>query len=80
MSKISKWDYSKFPGGKKYPNLFKPIKIGKLTVPNRIKYAATEDNLNGHDGFITDAGLEYMRLRARGVVGGICTIQGVYGP
>ena len=78
MSEKQKWDYSKFPGGKKYPNLFKPIKIGKLTIPNRIKYAATEDNLNGRDGFITDAGLEYMRLRARGVVGGICTIQGVY--
>ncbi len=78
MSKNSKWDYSKFPGGKKYPNLFKPIKIGKLTIPNRIKYAATEDNLNGRDGFVTDAGLEYIRMRARGVVGGICTIQGVY--
>ena len=78
MSQKSKWDYSKFPGGKKYPNLFKSIKIGKLTIPNRIKYAATEDNLNGRDGFVTDAGLEYIRLRARGVVGGICTIQGVY--
>ena len=78
MSQKPKWDYNKFPGGKKYPNLFKPIKIGKLTIPNRIKYAATEDNLNGRDGFVKDAGLEYMRLRARGVVGGICTIQGVY--
>jgi 2,4-dienoyl-CoA reductase (NADPH2) len=72
------WDYKSLPGYEKYPNLWQPITIGKLTVPNRIKYAATEDNLNGHDGFVTDAGLEYMRARAAGVAGGICTIQGVY--
>ena len=47
-------------------------------VPNRIKYAATEENLNGLDGFITDAGVAYMRERARGVVGGLCFMQGVY--
>jgi 2,4-dienoyl-CoA reductase (NADPH2) len=78
MTQDIKWDYNEYPGGKKYPNLFKPITIGKLTIPNRIKYAATEDNLNAHDGFVTDAGVEYLRLRARGVVGGICTMQGVY--
>jgi 2,4-dienoyl-CoA reductase (NADPH2) len=78
MTHDRNWDYSEYPGAKRYPNLFKPITIGKLTIPNRIKYAATEDNLNGHDGFVTDAGVEYLRLRARGVVGGICTMQGVY--
>ena len=78
MTPDSNWNYSEQPGAKKYPNLFKPITIGKLTIPNRIKYAATEDNLNGHDGYVTDAGVEYLRLRARGVVGGICTMQGVY--
>ena len=72
------WDYSQYPGAKKYPHLFKPIKMGTMTIPNRIKYAATEDNLNSPEGFITDAGLEYMRLRARGVAGGLCTMQGVY--
>jgi 2,4-dienoyl-CoA reductase (NADPH2) len=72
------WDYSQYPGAKQYPHLFKPVQMGKLTIPNRIKYAATEDNLNSPDGFITDAGLEYMRLRARGVAGGLCTMQGVY--
>ncbi|RLF15588.1 MAG: NADH oxidase [Thermoprotei archaeon] len=61
-----------------FPNLFKPIKIGKLTIPNRIKYAATEDNFNTHDGFITDRDVAYMRERAKGVVGGICTMQGVF--
>lgn len=75
---LFEWDYSKYPGAKKYPNLFKPIQIGNLIVPNRIKYAATEDNLNDHNGFISDADVAYMRRRAEGVVGGICTMQGVY--
>lgn len=75
---LFEWDYSSYPGAKKYPNLFKPIQIGNLIIPNRIKYAATEDNLNTHDGFITDADVAYIRERAEGVVGGICTMQGVY--
>ncbi len=72
------WDYSSYPGAKAYPNLFKSIQIGSLIVPNRIKYAATEENLNDHDGFITKSGIEYMRHRAKGVVGGLCFMQGVY--
>jgi 2,4-dienoyl-CoA reductase (NADPH2) len=75
---LYEWDYSEYPGAKTYPHLFKPIQIGNLTVPNRIKYAATEENLNGLDGFITDAGVAYMRERAKGVVGGLCFMQGVY--
>jgi 2,4-dienoyl-CoA reductase (NADPH2) len=75
---LFEWDYSSYPGAGKYPHLFKPIQLGNLTIPNRIKYAATEDNLNGRDGFVTDAGVAYLRERAKGVVGGICTMQGVY--
>jgi 2,4-dienoyl-CoA reductase (NADPH2) len=75
---LFEWDYSSYPGAKAYPNLFKPIQLGNLTVPNRIKYAATEDNLNDHNGFITDADVAYMRARAEGVVGGLCFMQGVY--
>ena len=75
---LFQWDYSKYPGAKKYPHLFKPIQIGNLTVPNRIVYAATEDNLNTHDGFVTDADVAYIRSRAEGVVGGMCFMQGVY--
>ncbi|MBL7225673.1 MAG: FAD-dependent oxidoreductase [Desulfobacteraceae bacterium] len=79
MAKVLfEWDYSSFPGAKAYPNLFKPIQMGNLMVPNRIKYAATEDNLNDHNGFITDADVAYMRSRAEGVVGGLCFMQGVY--
>ena len=79
MAKVLfEWDYSDYPGAKAYPHLFKPIQLGNLFVPNRIKYAATEENLNGHDGFITDSGVAYMRQRAKGVVGGLCFMQGVY--
>jgi hypothetical protein len=46
---LFEWDYSDYPGAKTYPHLFKPIQIGNLMIPNRIKYAATEDNLNGHE-------------------------------
>jgi len=75
---LFEWDYSSYPGAQKYPHLFKPIQLGNLTIPNRIKYAATEDNLNGRDGFVTDAGVAYLRERAKGVVGGLCVMQGVY--
>jgi 2,4-dienoyl-CoA reductase (NADPH2) len=79
MAKVLfQWDYSKYPGAEKYPHLFKPIQVGELMVPNRIVYAATEDNLNRHDGFVTDADVAYMRSRAEGVVGGMCFMQGVY--
>lgn len=75
---IFEWDYSSFPGAKSYPHLFSPIQVGNLLIPNRVKYAATEDNLNRHDGFVTDADVEYMRRRAEGVAGGMCFMQGVY--
>jgi 2,4-dienoyl-CoA reductase (NADPH2) len=79
MGKILyEWDYSNYPGAKKYPHLFKPIDIGGLTIPNRICYTATENNLNSHDGFTTDVDLAYVKIRAQGVVGGIMFIQGVY--
>ncbi|MFO7739514.1 MAG: FAD-dependent oxidoreductase [Desulfatiglandaceae bacterium] len=75
---LFEWDYSSYPGAKSYPHLFKPIQIGNLTIPNRIKYAATEDNLNDHNGFVTDADVAYLKRRAEGVVGGMCFMQGVY--
>jgi 2,4-dienoyl-CoA reductase (NADPH2) len=75
---LFEWDYSDYPGAKKYPHLFKPVQIGNLLIPNRIKYAATEENLNGLDGHVTDSGVAYMRERAKGVVGGLCFMQGVY--
>jgi len=77
---VSRWQerYKQLPGSQRFPNLFKPITIKRVKIANRIKYAATEDNFNTHDGFITDKDVAYIRERARGLVGGICTIQGVY--
>ena len=75
---LFEWDYSSYPGAKAYPHLFKQIQIGNLIVPNRIKYAATEENLNDLNGFVTDADVAYMKRRAEGVVGGLCFMQGVY--
>ncbi len=75
---LFEWDYSSYPGAKAYPHLFKQIQIGNLIVPNRIKYAATEENLNDLNGFVTDADVAYMKSRAEGVVGGLCFMQGVY--
>jgi len=78
MPQARKWDYTTYPGYKMFPHLFQPIQLRKVTIPNRIKYAATEDNFNSHDGFVTDRDVAYIRERAKGMVGGICTIQGVY--
>ena len=78
LPKTRNWDYSTYSGYRMFPNLFQPVQTRKVRVPNRIKYAATEDNFNSHDGFVTDRDVAYIRERARGVVGGICTIQGVY--
>ncbi len=75
---LFEWDYSSYPGAKAYPHLFRQIQIGNLIVPNRIKYAATEENLNDLNGFVTDADVAYMKRRAEGVVGGLCFMQGVY--
>lgn len=69
--------YETMPGAKKYPHVFSPIKIGNLEIPCRVKYAATEDNLNTRDGYITKEDIAYMTARAKGVAGGICTMQGV---
>ena len=64
MAKVLyEWDYSSYPGAKAYPHIFSPIGLGNLHVPNRVKYAATEDNFNDHEGFVTDQDVEYMRFR-----------------
>jgi 2,4-dienoyl-CoA reductase (NADPH2) len=66
------------PGEKKYPHIFSPIRINaKLEAKNRIKYASTETNFNGRDGFVTDVEVEYMRAQARGGAG-IVTTQGAF--
>ncbi|MGQ9647092.1 MAG: FAD-dependent oxidoreductase [Thermodesulfobacteriota bacterium] len=65
------------PGIKKYPHIFSPIKIGKLEIKNRIKYASTETNFNYRDGYVSDKEVGYMEAQARGGAG-IVTSQGAY--
>ncbi len=66
-----------YPGIKKYPHIFSPIKIGKLEIRNRIKYASTETNFNYRDGYVSDKEVGYMEAQARGGAG-IVTSQGAY--
>jgi len=65
------------PGLKKYPHIFSPIKIGKVEVKNRIKYASTETNFNYRDGYVADKEVGYMEAQARGGAG-IVTTQGAF--
>jgi hypothetical protein len=53
------------PGVGRFPSLFRPRQIGKLTAPNSIKYAACSvSNLNHTDGSISE-----RELARREVVG-----------
>ncbi|NMC72630.1 MAG: FAD-dependent oxidoreductase [Myxococcales bacterium] len=65
------------PGEKKYPHIFRPFRIGKMELKNRIKYASTETNFNYGDGFVSDKEVAYMEAQARGGAG-IVTTQGAY--
>ncbi len=61
----------------KYPHIFQPGSIGKFTVKNRIKYAATETNFPYGDGYVSDREVAYMEAEAKGGAG-IVTTQGAY--
>ena len=65
------------PGEQRYPHVFSPVRIGKLELRNRIKYASTETNFNYGDGFVSDKEVAYMEAQARGGAG-IVTTQGAY--
>lgn len=60
-----------------YPHIFQPGTIGKLSVKNRIKYAATETNFPYGDGYVSDREVAYMEAQAKGGAG-IVTTQGAY--
>ena len=65
-------------GRKKFPTLFQQAKLGGLTVPNRIKYAACSvSNFNNRDGTMTER--EFARMQVVAATGaGIITNQGAY--
>jgi 2,4-dienoyl-CoA reductase-like NADH-dependent reductase (Old Yellow Enzyme family)/thioredoxin reductase len=49
-----------------YPHLFQPIKIGKLTLKNRITNAPTYNFLASYDNHITREGIEFSKPVGRG--------------
>jgi 2,4-dienoyl-CoA reductase (NADPH2) len=65
-------------GKEHFPNIFKQGKIGRYTIPNRIKHAACSvSNYNSPQGFVTDR--EIYRDEVIGKCGaGILTNQGAY--
>ncbi len=50
----------------KYPHLFQPIKIGKLTLKNRILNAPTYNFLASYDNHVTREGIEFSKPVGRG--------------
>lgn len=66
------------PGARRYPNLFRTRRIGRLTAPNSIKYAACSvSNFNHPDGSISEREFHRMETVARTGCG-IITNQGAY--
>ena len=55
-----------------FPNLFSPLQIGRVTVPNRISFSAHLTNLAG-GGLPTERLTHYLAARARGGTGLIIT-------
>ena len=55
-----------------FPNLFSPLRIGRVTVPNRISFSAHLTNL-ANEGLPTERLISYLAARARGGTGLIIT-------
>lgn len=61
-----------------FPNLLEPRKIGKLTAPNSVKYAACSvSNFNNRDGSISEREMARMETICK-TGAGIITNQGAY--
>ncbi len=54
------------PNQIRYQHLFSPLKIGNLSIDNRIISAATVTNLAGADGRVTDRLMDLYAARAAG--------------
>ena len=55
-----------------FPNLFSPLELGRVTVPNRVSFSAHLTNLAA-DGLPTERLITYLAARARGGAGLIIT-------
>ena len=53
----------------KFPNLFSPVQIGTVTVPNRFVVPPMGNNLANTDGSLSERSLSYYQARAKGGFG-----------
>jgi 2,4-dienoyl-CoA reductase-like NADH-dependent reductase (Old Yellow Enzyme family)/thioredoxin reductase len=53
----------------KLQKLFQPVKIGTMTVKNRLVMPAMDTNLGSRDGYVTSRLVDYYAERAKGGVG-----------
>lgn len=60
-------------GAAAYPYLFSPLRLGRLTLPNRLMVPAMTTNFAEADGGIGNALIGYLVARARGGFGAIVT-------
>ena len=58
----------------KFPNMFSPVQIGTVTVPNRFVVPPMGNNLANTDGTLSDRSLSYYQARAKGGFG-LITIE-----
>ncbi|MCL4553742.1 MAG: FAD-dependent oxidoreductase, partial [Actinobacteria bacterium] len=63
--------------GRSYEELFRPIKVRNLVIPNRLAGAPTVHNLATEDGYVNDALRGVYREKARGGWGMI-TVEATY--
>ena len=58
----------------KFPNMFSPVRIGTVTVPNRFVVPPMGNNFANTDGSLSDRSLAYYQARAKGGFG-LITIE-----
>lgn len=59
---------------RKYPHLFSPLKIGSLTLKNRIEAASTSLAELSSEGYLTRDNIAYYKLKAKGAAA-VVTIE-----
>lgn len=63
----------KQPGELRYPSLFTPLKIGNITIRNRLMQTAHAKGFASADGLTNDRDIHYQAERAKGGIGLIVT-------
>lgn len=61
------------PGELRYPSIFSPLKIGNITVRNRLMQTAHAKGFASADGLTNDRDIHYQAERAKGGIGLIVT-------